>query len=159
MADDLRSEYSKLRSIARKRVERFGQGEFNWTQSYRKAFIQFATEFRPLESIGRISNADLAQKIKDLKVFIENKEYSTRGLQKIRAKSIDTLHDNGYDFVTRANWREWTEFLDWYRDQHGKNYGSPTREEMKTYLDDLKTGMSPEEARRLFKDYEKSHKK
>ena len=159
MANDLRSEYSKYRSIARKRVERFGQGEFNWTQSYRKAFMQFATEFRPLDSMSRISDADLAQKIKDLKMFIANKEYSTRSLQQIRAQSIKTLHENGYKFVTRANWREWTEFLDKYRDEHEKNYGSPTREEMKTYLDYLKTGMTPEEAWKLFEDYEKSHKK
>ena len=159
MANDLRSEYSKLRSIARKRVERFGQGQFNWTQSYRKAAMQYKSEFMSLEDLGDISNADLAKKIKDVKAFIANKEYSTRGLQKIRSQSIQTLHDNGYTFVNNKNWREWTGFLDWYRDQHGKNYGSPTREEMKTYLDDLKKGMSPEEARKLFKDYEKSHKK
>ena len=157
--NEMRKEYTKLRSIARKRVERFGQGEFKWTQSYRKAFMEFATEYRPLESLTNISKSKLAEKIKDLTKFIENETYSTRGLQRIRSKSLQTLKEHGYTFVTKKNWREWTEFIEWYKDEHGTNYGSPTRDEMLTYLDYLQNGMSSEEAKKLFKEYEASHKK
>ena len=150
---EMRKQYSELRSIARKRVERLGKGEFSWTQTYRKAFYEFYTKYRPLASLGGISKSDFARLIRDLKGFVGNKEMSTRGLQNIRSKSLDTLRSNGFDFVTKENWKEWTEFMEWWRDTHPGVEGSPIREEMKTYLDMLKSGMSPEDARNYFLNY------
>lgn len=151
--NEMRRQYSELRSIARKRVQRLGSGEFSWTQTYRNAFYEFHTKFRPLASLGNIEKSDLAKKIKQLKSFVANKEFSTRGLQNIRTKSLETLHDNGYDFVNRSNWREWTEFMEYWRKLHPGQDGSPTRAEMRSYLDNVKNGMSPEEAKREFEKY------
>ena len=161
---EMRRQYSELRSIARKRVQRLGTGEFSWTKTYRNAFYQFHTQFRPIASLGDISKSKMAELIKDLDAFVHNKEYSTRGLQQIRAKSLKTLHKKdektgkvAYPFVTRENWREWTEFLDWWRDQQPTKEGSPTRAEMRNYLDNISKGMSEEEAKREFENYVKKH--
>ena len=151
--NEMRRQYSELRSIARKRVQRLGSGEFSWTQTYRKAFYTFYTQFRPLASMGNVSKSELARTIKNLKSFVENKEMSTRGLQNIRKKSLETLHENGYDFVNKSNWREWTEFMEYWRATHPGQDGSPTRAEMRSYLDNVKNGMSPEEAKREFEKY------
>lgn len=161
--NEMRKEYSELRSIARKRVERFGKGEFSWTQSYRKAFYEFTTKFRPISELGDISKSDFAKLIRTLKNFKNNKEYSTRGLQQIRAKSLETLHSYKdaegkkiYDFVNKKNWRDWVEFIEWWKDTHGDPEGSPIVEEMKLYMDFLKSGMSHEDAQREFQKYEES---
>lgn len=160
---EMRKEYSELRSIARKRVERFGKGEFSWTQSYRKAFYEFHTRFRPVASLGNISKSDFAKLIRNLKGFVSNKEYSTRGLQNIRRKSLETLHSHRdaqgnkiYDFVTKENWRDWVEFIEWWKDEHPGIETSPIREEMRMYLDFIKSGMTHEEAQREFRKYEAS---
>ena len=155
----LRKEYSELRKIGNKRLQRMGQSEFSWTKTYRKNFYQFYTKYRPLASLGNISKGDLAKLVRDLHQFIDSKESSVRGLQQIRRESLKTLDRNGYKFVTLSNYREWTEFMDWYRDKHVNNYGSPTREEMRTYLDNIKSGMTADEAKRLFERYENNKRR
>lgn len=146
-------EYSKLRSTARKRLERMAQSEFADTQMYRK----YKDMFPIVETVRGLPPDKFIDKFEALQHFLSLRTSSIRGMKAVRRESIKTLHDNGFDFVTVANFKEWTDFLDWYRTIHpDKNYGSPKREEMIIYLDLTKKGLTPEEARKKFLEYEDS---
>ena len=146
-------EYSKLRSTARKRLERMGKSEFADSQMYRK----YKDMFPVVETVRGLPPDKFIDKFEALQHFLGLKTSTIRGMKAVRKQSIKTLHDNGFDFVNVSNFKEWTDFLDWYRTIHpDKNYGSPKREEMIFYIDLTERGFSPEEARRKFLEYEDS---
>ena len=149
---EIRKEYSRLRSIARKRLERMGRSEFAGTQTYR----YFKDRIPTVEEISDYSKSKWMMKLRELQAFIASERSTITGMKKIRKESLQTLHENGYDFIDQSNWKTWIDFIDWWHDTHPKQPGSPTREEMRTYLDDVKRGMSVEEAKKKFLDYEDS---
>ena len=47
------------------------------------------------------------------------------------------------------------DFITWWKKTHpDQSYGSPKPEEAKSYLDNVSNGMTPEEAKRRFLEYE-----
>ena len=152
---DLRKEYSRLRSIARKRLERIGKSEFNKTETY----LYYRHRFPTLETLDAIYGPDSYDKLKEitdyLKRFLSQRRSTLRGLKAIRKESLNSLHANGFEFLNVYNWHDWVEFIMWWKDTHpDASYGSPKAEELKTYLDDLERGMSPEQAKKRFLQYE-----
>lgn len=152
---DLRKEYTRLRSIARKRLERMGQSEFKRTQTYRYYRHQIPT-LAELDSLYGSNNYDkLKERTEYLRNFISQRRSTVSGLKAIRKESLATLQSNGFEFLNVYNWDEWLDFIMWWKDTHPDNsYGSPKAEELKTYLDDIERGMTPEEAKRKFLEYE-----
>lgn len=156
---DLRKDYSRLRSIARKRMERMGKSEFSGTQTYLHYGYFFNSMFPSLENIDALYGDGNYEKIKSLTdkltKFLGQRRSTVRGLRAIRKESLRTLRANGFEFLNVYNWSDWLDFIMWWKETHPeKSYGSPKPEELKTYLDNISNGMSREEAKRRFMEYE-----
>lgn len=112
---NLREEYSRLRSIAVKRLQRLGNSEWNDTDLY----LRSKNKFKKLKDIK--NERELRYLFSDLHYFLESPRSSVTGLDKIRKQSIDTLHQHGYDFVTKKNFRDFGRFMEWAR-EHAQAY-------------------------------------
>ena len=111
----LKGEYSRLRDLSRKRLERLAKGGYGDTEIYRRG-KKLTPKIKQLLKGAKSPEASkerLAIIITDLKRWTES-EYSKVGtLNKIRDKSIATLHEHGYNFINKSNWNEWTDFMEW----------------------------------------------
>lgn len=106
---ELRREYSRLRSIARKRLERFEGTEWTTSQIYK-----YNKEgFKPLKDIK--SDRELRHLLSDVARFVTAERGSVSGLEKERRKAVQTLNERGYEFVNKKNFRKFAEFMDYVR--------------------------------------------
>ena len=108
---ELRKEYSRLRSIARKRLERLEKSEFATT-----SIVDINKgKFRPLSAIR--TEGQLRYLLSDLARFIVSPQSTIRG-QRARVKqTVRTLQERGYTFVTPGNFHKFTQFMDEMRRQ------------------------------------------
>lgn len=115
----MRAEYSRLRSIARKRLERFEGSEFTDTQQYRLN----VGRYKPLKEVQ--SRAELAGLLADVSRFVTARTGSVSGLQRQRTQSLASLHEHGYTFVNRKNFKQFIDFMeDWRTVDKNKIYDS-----------------------------------
>lgn len=105
----LRKEYSRLRSIARKRLERFEGTEWTDTQVYKLNVGQY----KPLKEIK--NDRELRHLLSDVASFVTAETGSVSGLEKQREKGVQTLNERGYDFVTKENYRKFADFMEYAR--------------------------------------------
>lgn len=116
---ELRKEYSKLRSVAQKSIQRLGKSEFRTGEVYRKAVGRFPAT----RAIG--SQRDLIMALTDVTQFLAAKGHSISGLKEIRNEQIDTWNNQyEYEFVNVANFDAWVQFLDTMADKIGFIYES-----------------------------------
>lgn len=108
----IRADYSELRRIALDRLERFVGTEWEDSQVYRYN----KNRFKKLSEIK--SPEELSSLLTDVHTFVNAKTGSVTGLVRQRAETIETLHDHGYDFVNRSNFRQFTDFMDNMRRAH-----------------------------------------
>ena len=104
----IRREYSRLRDIAQKRLSRLAVAEPE-SYAYRKNVGQYAS------ARGQSTEA-LAAKLPQLARFIAAKTGSVRGIRAQREAAVRTLQERGYTGVTKANVKEFGEFMEHYRD-------------------------------------------
>lgn len=103
--EDVKKEYSRLRSIANKRLQRFKGTEWESTKVYQinadkyKPIAEYKTE-------AQLRHAHLA-----LVKFVQSERGSVSGLQRSRNKSIKTLRQSGYTFVNKSNYNSVMEFM------------------------------------------------
>lgn len=110
---DIRAEYSRLRDIAQKRLQRLGRSE---PDSY--AHRENVGAYAPARGLTTAQIVDL---MPDLARFITARAGSVSGIRAIRKQTLETLHERGYDFVNARNLREFGEYMeDWRsrRDLH-----------------------------------------
>jgi hypothetical protein len=105
----LRNEYSRMRSIARKRLERFEGTEWTDTQ----AFKMNNRIYKPLKEIK--SERELRHLFSDVAKFVTASTGSVSGLEKQRERAVKTLNDRGYDFVNKDNFRKFADFMEYTR--------------------------------------------
>lgn len=109
---EIRAEYTRLRDIAQKRLKRMGETKFRETNTY-KFNVKHYPKLKDIKSIN-----ELAGRLADLARFIVD-PYGTLAKQKeIMKKSLTTLHENDYTFVTEENYIEFGKFMEYYRDTH-----------------------------------------
>lgn len=106
---NLRREYSRLRSIARKRLERISSSEFADSDiyAYNKARYKTLSEIR--------SKTELRHLIVDITKFLLAERSTVTGLKESRSKSIEYFHEMGYTFITEENYKDWRAFLKYVR--------------------------------------------
>lgn len=112
---EIKKEYSRLRSIARKRLERLADSEWTHTEMYQ----QFKEGFPTLKEIGD-DTRELRHELSNVQRFITSKRASVSDLVRGRKEAIETFHEHGYDFVNKQNFREFTEFMEYAR-KHNLN--------------------------------------
>lgn len=146
---ELRKEYSRLRSIARKRLERMGKSEFADTKTY----LKNRNRFKQVKDIK--NKTELSKMLADVYDFVSSKRSRITGLKEIRRESVETLHSHGYNFVTKENWKVFTDFMDDFQDQFARSYGSPTSDELNKWLGSelSKHRIPPDVLKNLFDQY------
>lgn len=103
------SEYSRLRSIARKRLERFEGTEWVDTQQYRMN----AARYKPVKEIK--NKTELVALLSDVSRFVIAKTGSVSGLRAQRSQALASLHEHGYTFVNKKNYPMFVQFMEAWR--------------------------------------------
>lgn len=109
---ELRKEYSRLRKIAQKRLAHFVGTEWENTQVFKKNYGKYPV----LADIK--TQAQLRKQLASLARYINASTSTVTGLQRQRRLTIEALKDKGYNFVTKANFHEFTDFMDSFRNRN-----------------------------------------
>lgn len=102
---EARKEYSKLRSIARKRLERMSRSEFAGSTTYKN----WESGFETLENLGK--ERDLRKALYDVARFLNIKTSTITGARKSQAEFVKTMQEMGYTWVNRQNAQQFGEFM------------------------------------------------
>lgn len=108
---DIRKEYTRLRDIAQKRLKRMGGTMFRKTQMYKRNVNHYPL----LKNIQ--SEAELAARLSDLSRFITAQTSTVSGMRNQMKRSLATLHEHEYNFVTEENFISFGKFMEEYRFQ------------------------------------------
>lgn len=101
---ELRKEYSKLRSIVRKRQERLEKSEF--------AELSEVKHYGKLPPVAQIKNKQqLVYALAEAKRFL-NQDISITRFKRERKEMVSKLNANGYDFITQQNFTSFVEFME-----------------------------------------------
>ena len=137
-----RKQYSEMRSIARKRLERLGN-------KYPKSEIYNYNKnrFQPLKNIK--NEKDLDSLLSDLARFLNDEMTTIRGQNERRKKVIETLKDRGYNFINLKNFDRFTQFMEATRKAaEASRYDSERVYELFTTAERL--GINPQEIEQDF---------
>lgn len=107
----IRKEYTRLRDISQKRLKRIGSSMFKDTQMYKRNVHHYPL----LKDIQ--SEAELAARLSDLSRFIMSQTSTVSGMKAQMNKSLKTLHEHDYKFVTKENFISFGKFMEEYRFQ------------------------------------------
>ena len=113
---ELRREYSRLRSVARKRLERFAGSEFEDSNVYRYNKGKYV----PLSQVS--NKGELVHLLSDVARFLTAEGGSVSGQRAIRDKAIATWHEKGYTWINKSNYGAFARFLEFSRDFVGQPY-------------------------------------
>ncbi len=108
---EVRKEYTKLRDIARKRLQRLEAAGYTDTEAYRRN----VNHYPKLKDIK--TKSELAQRLSDLSRFIASSQSTVSGIKEREQKVLERLHENQYNFVNESNLKDFGEFMEAYRDQ------------------------------------------
>ena len=101
---ELRKEYSKLRSIVRKRQERLEKSEF--------AELSEVKHYGKLPPVAQIKNKQqLVYALAEAKRFL-NQDISITRFKRERKDMVTKLNANGYGFITQHNFTSFVEFME-----------------------------------------------
>lgn len=115
----MRQEYSRLRAIANKRLQRFEGTKYENSQTY----LRNGGKYVPLSAIG--SRRELLMKLAEVSRFVTAKEGSVSGINAANRKRVATFRERGLDFVNMENIQEFGEFMEWSRGAgYERIYGS-----------------------------------
>lgn len=116
---EARAEYSRLRKIAAKRLQRLSAAGYSNMATYQR----YANAFSPLPK--DLSESRVYKKLNEVAHFLSLKSSSVSGEREKLRSTIDTLHELGYDFIDESNIREFGQFMDLVRQYIGDNeFGS-----------------------------------
>ena len=117
----MRSEYSRMRDIAQKRIQRLSGSEFSGS----KAYTEHKKGFKKLSEINL---ADFAKAYSELSKFVTAKASSVSGQKAIRHKTIETWNRQGIP-LSKENYNRTIRILEEMR-KRKIVYGSDTAEEV-----------------------------
>lgn len=99
----LRKEYSRLREIANRRLQRLLASEYKETDLAK----EYAGGFAILADVE-----DLPRELTVLARFVASERTSVTGLKRIDKQTVETLQEHGYDFVNTKNVRQFGAFME-----------------------------------------------
>ena len=144
---ELRREYSRLRSVARKRLERFEGSEFEDSNVYRYNKGKYV----PLSQVS--NKGELVHLLSDVARFLTAEAGSVSGQRVIRDKAIATWHDKGYTWINKSNYAAFARFLEFSREFVGQPYMEKAAELFRRADDQ---GVSVEQIKNNFEWYWKN---
>ena len=108
----LRAEYSRLRSIARKRLERLGSSAFKDSQTY----LRYRNTFKSLDKIKIGNISQLSKKLNEVHTFLNLKTSTVTGQKAVSMERIKQLQMQGYTFIkTPQDLKRFGQFMDYNR--------------------------------------------
>ena len=111
--EDMAKEYNRLRGIANQRLDRFAKSEFATSDVYRFNKGQYD---KPASAYNK---SQLAKKLYQVSKMIGSEGGSIRGQQRIRNKTITSLHNAGFKFINKKNLKEFGQFMEEMRARAG----------------------------------------
>ena len=114
----LRSEYSRLRNIARDRLQRLQNSpEFSGAQFVKN----WGSGFPTLKDIGN-NKMTLSANLSRVSNFLNAQSSTLTGIKETYAKMLENYKEVGYDFIDKSNVVHFSNFLDYLRSQHILRY-------------------------------------
>ena len=135
-AKEIRTEYSRLRSIARKRLERFAGSKY---AKVSKTYKKNKNRFPAVPDIK--TKRTMARKLAEVKKFLSLKTSSLSGYKQVRAERIAALQKADYTWINEDNFDMFDDFMEHNRAiKDGGQYDSErvldlVREASRTGLD------------------------
>lgn len=102
----LRKEYSRLRSIANKRLKEFDGTKWTETKVYKSNKGKYD------QNITKMTNRDLRYKLTEVHGFLSSELSTVEGNIEYERNVISTLRENGYTGITEANFLQFTEYME-----------------------------------------------
>lgn len=105
---EVRAEYSRLRSIERKRMERMLGTEFEKSAEFKKNYMAY-------DPVKELNNVSILYQLAKLSREVSEPYNTLKAQKELREQKLNTLHEHGYDFVNEGNFFEFGEFMNDYR--------------------------------------------
>lgn len=105
----LRKEYSRLRSVAQKAIQRLQQAGFTNTTAYKLNVNRYIT----LDKVK--SKKDLISRLSDVSRFVTSRAHTVSGTKAIQKERITSLHASGYTWVNSQNIKAFGEFMNYLK--------------------------------------------
>lgn len=157
---DLKALYSAERGVMQKRVNRLKQSEFTEVDVLK----EYSEGIPTLKQLASIAEGDteflksiIARELADLHMYMESRYSLVSELREIRDKSIETLHEHGYTFVTKENYQDFVEFQNYLKQSHlDRIYDSDGTPQESSTEDPYITEEANQNLEKMFKDYLKN---
>lgn len=105
----IREEYSRLRSIARKRLERLERLE---PDSY--AYRHNVGVYKPLKEL---TQTEVIKLLPELAQFIAAKTGTVTGIREARLKAVEKLREHGYEQINESNYKTFASWMEKWRSE------------------------------------------
>lgn len=102
---DIRAEYTRLRKIEMERLRAIKKAGYADTETYRYNKGRY-------DKPSTLSDTEIAERLPDLARAIMAKGGTIGGIRRIEAEQLETLRDEGYDFLNKRNIRYFGKFME-----------------------------------------------
>lgn len=107
---EIEKEYTRLRRAAIGRLKTIGKSEFSESDIYKENKNRYDMTAKQIVREGGFSL--LKYRLSAIHRFLSKKTSSVTGLREISNKTLATLQEHGYDFITAANLDDFGRFMD-----------------------------------------------
>lgn len=108
---EVRKIYSEYRKIANKRAARLRGAGYGMYESSQKLFRK--TKDLDAQEV-RAAFAEVNMYLRDVRTKV-------RALRRYETDQLQQLHEHGYDFINKQNFKQFTDFIEWARARSGSN--------------------------------------
>lgn len=107
---EIEKEYTRLRRAAIGRLKTIGKSEFSESDIYKENKSRYDMTAKQIVREG--GRSLLKYRLSAIHRFLSKKTSSVTGLREISNKTLATLHEHGYDFITAGNLDDFGGFMD-----------------------------------------------
>lgn len=148
----IRSEYSRLRSIAQKRLVRLERNEPE-SYAYKKNVGKYP-------AARETSTEDIIKLMPQLAKFIAAKTGSVTGIRQQRRAAVEALQEAGNWFITMDNYKQFSDFMAlWRAEDSGKKQSWGSDEVVQVFQWSYEQGINAEDIKGNFDRFMRQQKK
>lgn len=144
---ELRREYSRLRSIAKKRISRLEQTDYARVSGYRTVLGYLL----PLKEFGAKDTMQLKRAYRETVKFLNASTSSIKGIKEDIKEKVADFHDRGYTFINEKNFIDFIEFMDFVRSYNASmGYEYVPEDAMNVFEEGHKRNLKADDIKNLF---------